>query len=187
MRIFFQLYNISENFKVTSASEFGGKCITLVSGFKHSGTWPTWEQFSTKIAAEFDVNVHRGLMKSLLLLRQRGSVEEYKIQFYQLVYNIRLYELQISDTFLVTRFIMGLKEELRAAVEIQLPEIVSCAVSYALVQEGLQSSARGVKPAIPRALATKLIAARRIVEGKATKGIHASQWVVVTTVGEIRA
>ena len=49
-------------------------------------------------------------------LKQGGTVEEYKNQFYQLVYNIRLYEPALSDTLLVTRFILGLKEELHAAV-----------------------------------------------------------------------
>lgn len=72
-----------------------------------------------------------------MLLKQVGTVEEYKQQFQQLVYNIRLYEPSISNTFLVTRFVMGLKEELRAAVELQLPATVQLASMYAAVHEGL--------------------------------------------------
>lgn len=38
---------------------------------------------------------------------------------------------------LVTRFILGLKDEIRPAVEIQLPTTVAMAATYALVQEGV--------------------------------------------------
>lgn len=64
-------------------------------------------------------------------------MELYKQQFLQLVYTVRLYEPALSDTFLVTRFIMGLKEELRNVMELQMPTTVQLAAMYAFVQEGL--------------------------------------------------
>uniref|UniRef100_A0A8R7Q9C6 Reverse transcriptase domain-containing protein n=1 Tax=Triticum urartu TaxID=4572 RepID=A0A8R7Q9C6_TRIUA len=91
---------------------------------------------------EFDLNVHRTKMRALLLLKQSGSVAEYKREFTQLVYQLLLYEPTVSDTFLVTRFILGLKEELRAAVDMQIPANVSEAVSYALIQEEIVQRAR---------------------------------------------
>lgn len=71
-----------------------------------------------------------------MMPKQQGTVE-YKAQFQQLVYNIRLYEPSISDMFLVTRFVMELKEELRSVVELQLPINVQTTSMYATVQEGL--------------------------------------------------
>ena len=70
-------------------------------------------------------------------LKQGETVEEYKQKFLQLVYTIKLYEPSISDTFLVTRFIMGLKSELRSAVEFQITTNVHMAAMYASIQEGL--------------------------------------------------
>ena len=88
---------------------------------------------------EFDLNVHREKMRELMVLKQRGTVEEYKREFCQLVYQLRLYEGSVSETMLVTRFVLGLKDELKPAVEIQLPTTVSKAAAYAKVQEGILS------------------------------------------------
>ena len=62
---------------------------------------------------------------------------EYKQSFEQLVYSIRLYDKTISEPFLISQFVLGLKEELRAAVEIQLPDTVTKAATLAAIQEGL--------------------------------------------------
>lgn len=94
-----------------------------------------WESFRESVLAEFDVNVHRETIKALLLLKQKGNVEEYKREFLQLVYQIKLYEPAVSDTFLVTRFILGLKEEVQGAVEIQFLVTIAAAAAFATVQE----------------------------------------------------
>ena len=135
---FFELYQIHEDFKVTSASLYlTDNAAHWYQAFKMSSACHNWAQFRAAVLLEFDVNVHRDKMKSLLLLKQTGTVEEYKTQFLQLVYAVRLYEQNLSDTFLVTRFVTGLKDELRAHVEMQLPTTVQQAVTYAVVQENL--------------------------------------------------
>lgn len=53
-----------------------------------------------------------------------------------------MYEGGVSETMLVTQFMLGLKEEIRATVEIQLPATVTIAVEYALVQEALLERAK---------------------------------------------
>jgi hypothetical protein len=64
-------------------------------------------------------------------------VEEYCRKFKQLVYNIRLYDISLSNTMLTTKFLLGLKAKLRARVEMQLPEIVAKASILAAMQEQL--------------------------------------------------
>ena len=71
------------------------------------------------------------------MLKQEDSVQQYRTMFSQLVYQVRLYDATISETMLVTQFMLGLKEEIRAAVEIQLPHTVLLAAEYALVQEAV--------------------------------------------------
>lgn len=94
---------------------------------------------------EFEVNTHRNKTRELLLLRQKGTVENYKKKFEQLVYHIKLFDNTMSDTMLVTQFILGLKEEIKAVVEIHMPENVSQAAAYALVQEGILERASSFK------------------------------------------
>lgn len=81
-------------------------------------------------------------MREWLLLRQNGSVEDYWRKFDGLVYQIRLYDHTIGELMLVTRFVMGLKEELRAVVEIQMPTSVAMAATIAGVQEGVLERTR---------------------------------------------
>jgi hypothetical protein len=48
-----------------------------------------------------------------------------------LVYHIRLYDASSSNTILIAQFIMGLKDELKLPIEMQLPN------SMATIQEKL--------------------------------------------------
>jgi hypothetical protein len=54
-------------------------------------------------------------------LRQTGSVLEYKTHFEKLVYHIKLFDKAISDTSLVTQFVLGLKWELRGGWKYNFP------------------------------------------------------------------
>jgi hypothetical protein len=72
-----------------------------------------------EILNEFDLTTHSDKMLELLTLRQTGTMFEYKTQFEKLVYNIRLFDKAMSETFLVTRFVLGLKHELKVGVEMQ--------------------------------------------------------------------
>jgi hypothetical protein len=59
-------------------------------------------------------------MMELLSLRQSGNVVDYRRAFDQLVYHIRLYDSSANPTMLIAQFILGLKEELRFPIEMQL-------------------------------------------------------------------
>ena len=72
-----------------------------------------------------------------------------------MVYTVRLYEATLSETFLMTRFIMGLKDELRSAVEFQIPYYVQVAAQYAVVQESLLLQQKNNKPSFPKTAYTK--------------------------------
>jgi hypothetical protein len=57
-------------------------------------------------------------MHKLLQLQQTGSVAEYRLQFEQLMYHLMAMEPSLSTRFFVTQFLLGLKNELRAAVRL---------------------------------------------------------------------
>jgi hypothetical protein len=84
-----------------------------------------WDQFASAVSLEFEGDVHQAMTMELLSLKQKGSVEEYRREFEQLVYHTRLYDNSISSTMLTAQFLLGLKEELRTQVEMQLPESVA--------------------------------------------------------------
>ena len=128
--------------------------------------------------------MYRQKMKELMLLKQRETVEEYKQQFLQLVYTVKLYEPTISDTFLVTRFLMGLKEELRSAVEFQIPSTIQIAALYASVQEGLLLQQKNNKSSYARTTYNKSdtrsgLATGEIWKAKQLKRVSSGKWPVL--------
>jgi hypothetical protein len=90
------------------------------------------------ILNEFDLSTHSDKILELLTLKQTGSVLEYKIQFEKLVYHLKLCDKAISETFLVTQFVLGLKQELRVGVEVQFPKTVSVAAQLVQKHESWQ-------------------------------------------------
>lgn len=88
------------------------------------------------ILNEFDLSTHSDKILELLTLKQTGSVLEYKIQLEKLVYHLKLFDKAISETFLVTQFVLGLKQELR--VEVQFPKTVSVAAQLVQKHESWQ-------------------------------------------------
>jgi inorganic triphosphatase YgiF len=90
------------------------------------------------VSQEFEVDTHHVKTMELLNLRQTRSVEEYKHQFDQLVYHIRVYDSNISETMLVvSQFLLGLKSELKHPIEMHLPNLVAHAAILASMQEHL--------------------------------------------------
>jgi hypothetical protein len=87
------------------------------------------------VSQAFEVNTHRIKTMELIKLKQTNSVEDYKLQFDQLVYHILLYDHSISETMLVSHFLMGLKDDHRHSVEMHLPDTVAQAATLAAVQE----------------------------------------------------
>jgi hypothetical protein len=111
---YFHLYGIPPDFRVMAASlHMVGHASHRFQSYIHVAGSHTWEHFMVAVSHEFEVNTHRVKTMALLNLRQTGSVEEYKNKFDQLVYNIRLYDSHISETMLVSQFLLGLKKELR--------------------------------------------------------------------------
>lgn len=73
----------------------------------------------------------------LLSICQTGSVELYWQSFEQLIYHIRLYDSSISETLLVTQFLLGLREDIHSVVELHLPATFAHAAQLASLQEAV--------------------------------------------------
>jgi hypothetical protein len=136
---YFNLYSVPPHFRVTVASiHMVDKVAHWYQTYKHSPGSHTWEHLVVVVSREFEVNTHREKTMELLNLGQTGSVKDYKHHFDRLVYHILLYDHSLSETKLVSQFLLSLKDELRQTVEMDLPDTVSQATTLASVQEHLQ-------------------------------------------------
>lgn len=135
---YFALFFIPDAFRVSAVSlHLKGKAAHWFQAYRDSLNLMDWAEFRVAVLEEFEVSTHSDKMQELLTLRQTGSVLEYKTHFEKLVYHIKLFDKAISDTFLVTQFVLGLKWELRGGVEVQFPKTVSMAAQLAFKHEAL--------------------------------------------------
>jgi hypothetical protein len=88
------------------------------------------------------INDHHRYMKQLLQLKQRGTEEEYQAQFEELSYQIAIKNPHYDEQFYVSQFIKGLKSELHAAVESQLPDTMERAILLAMEQQEVLAEAK---------------------------------------------
>ena len=94
------------------------------------------------VIEEFGPDEFEGQMHKLLQLRQTGTVAEYRQQFETYMYHLLALDPSLSSKFFVTQFLLGLKDELRAAVRIQGPTSITRATVFAKIQEEESEAAR---------------------------------------------
>lgn len=113
---FFAMYQIPPGRVAAATMYLEGSAAHWYQAYKSANVWQDWEQFQQAVLSEFETNTHSNKMREMLQLKQTGTVEKYKKDFDRLVYHIRLYDRNIGEMLLVTQFVLGLKDELRAAV-----------------------------------------------------------------------
>jgi hypothetical protein len=64
--------------------------------------------------AKYDKDQYQNLLRQFDSLKQTTSVLEYQAAFEKLAHGIVLNNPAINDTFFVTRFVSGLREDIRA-------------------------------------------------------------------------
>ena len=84
---------------------------------------------------KFDKNQYQILLKKFESLKQKDSVVEYQTAFEEIAQGLLLYNSGYDDTYFVTRFLTGLKEEIQSVIALHRPRDVDTASALALIQE----------------------------------------------------
>jgi len=71
----------------------------------------------------------------MIALRHEGDPEDYITAFVDLQYQVSMHNIGLDEVFFVEQFISGLKAELRAGVQSQLPKKTKKAILLAKVQQ----------------------------------------------------
>jgi hypothetical protein len=133
---YFRLFNVNPSLWLVSATlHMDGNAALWLKAYRLRHEVNTWPALVAAVEAKFGADDHRKYMKQLLALKQKGTVEEYQIQFEELSYQIAIQNPNYDEQFYVSQFIRGLKTEIRATVEAQVPETVERAGLLALVQQ----------------------------------------------------
>ena len=94
----------------------------------------SWVEFIQAVEEQFGSVDYRSELDDLLLLKQRGTVEEYAAEFESLQFQICMHNSGYEEVFFVAQFIKGLKPEIQPAVQLQLPNKVTKAILLAKIQ-----------------------------------------------------
>ena len=123
------------NWVATAALYVEGHAALWLRAFRQTHSDITWEMFRRAVVEEFGPEEFESTMHNLLQLRQTGTVVEYRQQFEVHMYNLIALDSTLSSKFFVTQFLLGLKDDLRAAVRIQAPTSITRARVFARIQE----------------------------------------------------
>jgi hypothetical protein len=95
----------------------------------------TWKKFSADLTKAFRPDDHRTALNELLDLKQTSTVEDYTAQFKSLQYDVSMHSSQYDPLFFATQYVRGLRDDIHAVVEPQVPTTVEKATVIARIQQ----------------------------------------------------
>lgn len=115
--------------------QFEGEAAQWLSSVQHQFSNAEWPDFCSAVLHRFGKNQHQSLVRKLYRLRQTATVKAYVRQFASLMDQLSAYEPNPDMLHYTTRFIDGLKHDVRLIVAVQRPVDLNTAYTIALVQE----------------------------------------------------
>lgn len=108
-----------------------------------------WESFSALLCTRFGRDRHQLLIRQFYTVRQSTTVAAYIEQFELIINHLSSYSDSIHPYYYLTRFVEGLRPDIRAVVLVQRPPDLDTACSLALLQEEVIDGAFGAAPPPP--------------------------------------
>lgn len=95
----------------------------------------TWVGLCELVRSRFAKDRHQALIRQWIHISQTGSVSEYVEKFDGLMHQLMAYDSSLVPVYFVTKFVEGLKDEIRVVVMVQRPQDLDSACAIALLQE----------------------------------------------------
>jgi len=134
--MFFELYSVTESLKTRFAAlNFTGVATSWLQTYELRGRVTSWSTLCKVVCDRFDLDQYQTFLRQLDSLKQTGSMTEYYEQFEHLSHSILLYNSSYDDTYFVTRFLGGLRDDIRSIIALHRPSSVDTAIALAILQE----------------------------------------------------
>lgn len=91
---------------------------------------PSWEEYVRALASQFGDCVFDDSMGELTSLKQKGSIQDYQDQFKEFLNRVKL-----TESYVVSYFLSGLKEEMQLSVKMFMPRTIQHAKTLARLEE----------------------------------------------------
>ena len=141
---YFSLYDVPDAMKATFASlHIEDNAAKWLQVYKRQYGLADWQSFIDVVVEKFGASDYRDAMEELLDLTQTSTVEQYATAFENLKYEICMHNEGFGELFFVSQFVKGLKYEIGAVVQSQLPQTVDRAIMLAKVQQHVLEKGKG--------------------------------------------
>lgn len=143
--VYFDVYGILPSSWVKVATlNFTGNAAFWLQSVRNQLIGVTWYDFCERICARFTRDRQQTLIRQWIHAKQTASVAEYVELFDSIMHQLNAYESTAPILYFVTKFVDGLKDEVRSGVIMQRPQDLDTAYTLALLQE---EALEGVKTA----------------------------------------
>lgn len=133
---YFHMFAVpSENWAAFATLHFQGIAKSWLQSYESLHRIATWSDLVIAVFAKFEVNKYEQQLEQLFKLKQTGTVTEYHVRFQELMHRVLTHNQGYDETFLVNRFVNGLKSNIRIAIRLHTPKTIDTALGLALVQE----------------------------------------------------
>jgi hypothetical protein len=102
----------------------------------------SWSEICSWIHDHFGRDQHESLIRQLFHIKQITSVQDYIDRFTELVDQLVAYEHSFGHRYYTTRFVDGLKDEIKSVILVQWHVDLDTACSLALLHQEAETSRR---------------------------------------------
>lgn len=133
---YFRVFHLDPELWVdTAAMHFSGPTMLWLENEGFDLSQMAWEHFCSLVCDQFERDGFNSLLRQLFNLRQTDSVSEYTSQFNDLVHFLLAHSSSWDPALFPSRFVDGLKDEIRVVVIVHNPRDMDTDVSLAYLQE----------------------------------------------------
>jgi hypothetical protein len=133
---YFEMYGVESSLWIKVASmHLEGAAAHWFQSTKWRLCQASWDSFCTLIHDCFGRDQHEALIHQLFHISQTGIVADYVERFSALVDQLAAYESESNPLYYATRFLDGLRDDIKSVVMIEHPLSLDTACALVLVQE----------------------------------------------------
>lgn len=133
---YFQLFTVHDSYWVAmSILHFSGAAGIWLQSIQKKLVALDWLSFTSLLCTRFGRDRHQLLIRQFYTIKQTSTVAEYIERFDILMNHLASYSDTTHPFYFLTRFIEGLRADIRAVIMVQRPLDLDTACSLALLQE----------------------------------------------------
>lgn len=134
--VYFDVYGVlPSNWVKVATLNFVGNTAFWLQSVTNQLIGITWHDLCERVCARFTRDRQQSLIRQWFHVKQLTTVADYVERFDSIMHQLNAYESAAPPDYFVTKFIDGLKDEVRTVVLVQRPQDLDTACSVALLQE----------------------------------------------------